>query len=42
MRVTPEAALDVLALAAQEEADEIKDSVDSGPLGFKWGPPVAK
>lgn len=42
MRVAPVGALDVLALAAQEEADEVRDIIDADPLGFKWGVPLPR
>ncbi len=34
-------ALDVLALADVEEADEIVDTVIADPLQFKWDSPLA-
>lgn len=33
-------ARDVLALAEQEEADEMEHGIDADPLGFRWAIPL--
>jgi hypothetical protein len=41
VQVAQDSTWDVLALAAQEEADEVRDGVDADPLSFKFNPPLA-